>query len=196
MMSIVEEFERQLQGWESASIADMVFEPLIQPLIDLGSPALGHPTEMKLDGSELATTSTSLPVPANATMAAIPSIVVHDEGSWSMNSTGPGPSMGEEQPGQSACPMSPMPTRIESDSQCDLCDYRPKGDPKWFRGSMAKHKKLQHSATTTMYECPYPGCTSKYKNRPDNLRQHQLEKNHFMDEQEKDGQRPPKRRRS
>lgn len=186
-MSIIEDFKRQLQSWEDTAMSDMVFDQML----DLEAPVLG-PSDMKLEGSTLATSSSPLLV---SSAASIPSIVVHDEGSWSMNSTGAGPSSRDEQPTHQAFPASPTPMRMESDSQCDLCDYRPKGDPKWFRGSMAKHKKLQHSATTTIYECPYPGCTSKYKNRPDNLRQHQIEKGHFVDDQEKDGERASKRKR-
>ncbi|KAF7543734.1 hypothetical protein G7Z17_g10494 [Cylindrodendrum hubeiense] len=86
-------------------------------------------------------------------------------------------------------------TKIESNSCCELCGYRPKGDPRWFGGSMAKHKKLQHATTPPkIYRCPFPGCTSQYKNRPDNLRQHQIEKGHFVDGQE-DNQRPSKRKK-
>ncbi|KAH7165606.1 hypothetical protein EDB81DRAFT_877976 [Dactylonectria macrodidyma] len=96
-------------------------------------------------------------------------------------------------------PPSPIPgsaaTKIESNSCCELCGYRPKGDPRWFGGSMAKHKKLQHATTPPkIYRCPYPGCTSQYKNRPDNLRQHQIEKGHFLDDQE-GSQRPTKRKK-
>jgi hypothetical protein len=183
MVSIVEDCKQHLQRWEQTTISDMVFDQML----DLGPPALGS---SKLEGSSLATSSSPLLVPP---AVPVPAIVVNDEGSWSMNSTGAVASLSDEQPEHQAFPGTPM--RMESDSQCDLCDYRPKGDPKWFRGSMAKHKKLQHSATTTIYECPFPGCTSKYKNRPDNLRQHQIEKGHFVDDQEKDGERAPKRKR-
>lgn len=79
--------------------------------------------------------------------------------------------------------------------RCDQCDYRPKGDPKWFKGSLAKHKKLQHSTEPPkIYRCPYPGCTSQYKNRPDNLKQHQYDKGHFV-EGEGDT-RPSKRKKT
>ena len=70
---------------------------------------------------------------------------------------------------------------VEADDCCELCGYRPKGDPKWFRGSMAKHQLTKHSAEV-IYKCPFPNCKSQYRNRPDNLRQHQLEKNHFVGE--------------
>lgn len=76
---------------------------------------------------------------------------------------------------------------------CEICGYRPKGDPQWFKGSMAKHKKLQHSTDPPrIYRCMYPGCNSAYKNRADNLRQHQIEKGHFVDgetKQKKSGKR-------
>ncbi|KAF4332786.1 hypothetical protein FBEOM_13403 [Fusarium beomiforme] len=90
-------------------------------------------------------------------------------------------------------PPSPAPAasasssaaKIKSDSSCKLCGYTPEGDPRWFSGSMAKHMKLQHSTKPpTIYRCPYPGCTSQYKNRPDNLRQHQIEKGHFLEGQD------------
>ncbi|KAM7201634.1 hypothetical protein V8F33_003183 [Rhypophila sp. PSN 637] len=86
--------------------------------------------------------------------------------------------------------------KVEAYSRCELCDYRPKGDPQWFKGSMAKHKKLQHStAPPKIYKCPYPGCTSRYKNRPDNLKQHQTEKNHWVDGEEGTQRRPSKRKK-
>ncbi|EXK35403.1 hypothetical protein FOXG_06311 [Fusarium oxysporum f. sp. lycopersici 4287] len=83
-------------------------------------------------------------------------------------------------------PPSPAPAaKTKSDSSCKLCGYTPEGDPRWFSGSMAKHIKLQHSTKPpTIYRCPYPGCTSQYKNRPDNLRQHQIEKGHFLEGQD------------
>lgn len=92
--------------------------------------------------------------------------------------------------GSSQTPSSPeqSPTalrKMEADMCCEICGYRPKGDPKWFHGSMAKHKKLQHAdSPPKIYPCPYPGCNSQYKNRPDNLRQHQIEKGHFVDGQD------------
>ncbi|ROW09390.1 hypothetical protein VMCG_02621 [Cytospora schulzeri] len=91
---------------------------------------------------------------------------------------------------------SPSQQKIEADAGCELCGYRPKGDPRWFHGSMAKHKKLQHSTEPPkIYRCSYPGCNSAYKNRPDNLRQHQLEKNHFVEGQDGTSRRPSKRRK-
>jgi len=86
--------------------------------------------------------------------------------------------------------------KVEADACCDICGYRPKGDPQWFKGSMAKHRKLQHStAPPKIYKCPYPGCTSQYKNRPDNLRQHQIEKNHWLDGEEATTSRRPSKRK-
>ncbi|KAK5660373.1 hypothetical protein OQA88_12914 [Cercophora sp. LCS_1] len=86
--------------------------------------------------------------------------------------------------------------KVEADTECELCGYRPKGDPQWFKGSMAKHKKLQHStAPPKIYKCPYPGCSSQYKNRPDNLRQHQIEKNHWVKGDEVTPRRPSKRKK-
>ncbi|KAK3390569.1 hypothetical protein B0H63DRAFT_119764 [Podospora didyma] len=86
--------------------------------------------------------------------------------------------------------------KVEADACCDLCGYRPKGDPKWFKGSMSKHKKLQHSeAPPKIYKCPYPGCSSQYKNRPDNLRQHQMEKSHWVQGDDGASRRPSKRKK-
>lgn len=83
-----------------------------------------------------------------------------------------------------------------ADACCELCGYRPKGDPRWFHGSMAKHKKTQHSTEPPkMYSCSFPGCKSAYKNRPDNLRQHQIEKNHFVDGHDGTSRRPSKRKK-
>ncbi|KAK4196816.1 hypothetical protein QBC40DRAFT_351490 [Triangularia verruculosa] len=85
---------------------------------------------------------------------------------------------------------------VEADPKCDECGYRPKGHPRWFKGSMAKHKRLKHSREPPkIYQCPYPGCTSQYKNRPDNLRQHQIEKRHFLEGEEVPMKRPSKRKR-
>ncbi|CAK7219743.1 hypothetical protein SCUCBS95973_003922 [Sporothrix curviconia] len=81
--------------------------------------------------------------------------------------------------GTDGADVSPKKVEVEADDCCELCGYRPKGDPKWFRGSMAKHRLTKHSAEV-IYKCPFPDCTSQYRNRPDNLRQHQLEKNHFV----------------
>ena len=86
--------------------------------------------------------------------------------------------------------------KVEADASCEICGYRPKGDPQWFKGSMAKHRKLQHStAPPKIYKCPYPGCTSQYKNRPDNLRQHQIEKSHWVDGEETTASRRPSKRK-
>ncbi|KAK7927085.1 hypothetical protein PG985_004083 [Apiospora marii] len=86
--------------------------------------------------------------------------------------------------------------KVEANSCCEICGYRPKGDPQWFKGSMAKHKKLQHSTDPPrIYKCSYPGCTSAYKNRPDNLRQHQIEKGHFVEGVDSTG-RPAKRKKT
>lgn len=67
---------------------------------------------------------------------------------------------------------------------CFLCDYKPSGDPRWFAGSMSKHMKTKHSGVTKVFKCPHVGCNSKYTNRPDNLRQHQMKKRHFSSAEE------------
>lgn len=103
--------------------------------------------------------------------------------------------------GAATSPPSPAPGSspaklVEADSCCEICGYRPKGDPRWFPGSMAKHKKLQHATSPPkIYRCPFPGCTSQYKNRPDNLRQHQIDKGHFVEGQDEAGRRQGKRKR-
>lgn len=89
-----------------------------------------------------------------------------------------------------------MKQKIEANSCCEICGYRPKGDPKWFSGSMAKHRKLQHSREPPkLFACPFPSCSSQYKNRPDNLRQHQIEKGHFVGDEPSSGRRPSKRKK-
>lgn len=97
-------------------------------------------------------------------------------------------------PSQGATPSTC--TKVESSSCCEECGYRPEGDPRWFAGSMAKHKKNKHARSPpTVYHCPYPGCTSKFTSRPDNLRQHQIRKRHFVDGQDECGRRPSKKRK-
>ncbi|KAL7627684.1 hypothetical protein AAE478_001878 [Parahypoxylon ruwenzoriense] len=91
-------------------------------------------------------------------------------------------------------PISSTGPKVEANDSCEFCGYRPKGDPQWFKGSMAKHKKMQHSTgPPIIYKCPYPGCNSQYKNRQDNLRQHQIEKNHFVGDEAT--RRPSKRKK-
>ncbi|POR31182.1 Uncharacterized protein TPAR_08605 [Tolypocladium paradoxum] len=103
--------------------------------------------------------------------------------------------------GGTGTPASPAPSssskKVDSNSCCGKCGYRPKGDPRWFGGSMAKHKKLQHGAgPPKIYKCPFPGCTSQYKSRPDNLRQHQIDKGHFVDSGDGESRRPSKRKKT
>jgi hypothetical protein len=88
-----------------------------------------------------------------------------------------------------------QPEATLADSCCVLCGYRPKGAPQWFKGSMAKHMKTKHSSKET-YKCPFPGCTSQYTNRKDNLRQHQIEKGHFIDGEQPTIRRPSKRKKT
>lgn len=90
----------------------------------------------------------------------------------------PNPDLTAPQAGPS--PPAPAAEKVEASICCEICGYRPRGSPDWFKGSMAKHKKTQHRSEPRIYKCPFPGCTSKYKNRPDNLRQHQIDKGHFV----------------
>lgn len=79
---------------------------------------------------------------------------------------------------------------------CRHCGYKPSGHPQWFKGSMNKHMRLQHNGgPPTIYACPFPGCKSKYKNRADNLRQHQQEKNHWVEGDVITPRRPSKKRK-
>jgi len=71
---------------------------------------------------------------------------------------------------------------VEADLCCKICGYRPKGDPQWFKGSMSKHMRTQHRKETEYFYCNFPGCTSKFRNRADNLRKHKMEKNHWCEE--------------
>ncbi|KHN95997.1 uncharacterized protein MAM_06102 [Metarhizium album ARSEF 1941] len=88
-----------------------------------------------------------------------------------------------------------LPYKENSDMCCEICGYRPRGNPQWFRGSMAKHKKLMHAKTPPkIYPCPFPGCKSQYKNRYDNLQQHQNEKGHFVAGQESSAKSRKRRR--
>lgn len=99
-------------------------------------------------------------------------------------------------PNRSAEEQKIQQQRLEADACCEICGYRPKGDPRWFHGSMAKHRKLQHSKDPPkIYKCNYPGCSSAFKNRPDNLRQHQIEKSHFVEGEEGPSKRPSKRKK-
>lgn len=156
---------------------DMDMQPLLGPALDDNAPPQQAP-----DGPAFASSSAASKANDAAGSAQSPS----DPGSSSSHAT-PAPSSSGSPPQQ----------KTEADAGCELCGYRPKGDPRWFHGSMAKHKKLQHSAKPPkMYRCPYPGCSSAYKNRPDNLRQHQLEKKHFVEGQDgASSRRPSKRRR-
>ncbi|KAJ4390229.1 hypothetical protein N0V85_007428, partial [Neurospora sp. IMI 360204] len=57
---------------------------------------------------------------------------------------------GQTQKPDSSDPQCPPP-------QCHLCDYRPNGDPRWFKGSMAKHMKVKHSdQPDKIYPCTFP----------------------------------------
>lgn len=96
-------------------------------------------------------------------------------------------------PGPVGSDSSPS-SSVASNSCCEICGYRPKGDPRWFSGSMAKHKRLQHaSGPAKIYRCPYPGCKSEFSKRPDNLKKHQIDRGHFVDGEA--GRPPSKKRR-
>ena len=86
--------------------------------------------------------------------------------------------------------------KVESDLYCEICGYQPEGDPRWFSGSMARHRKKQHKEANSIFSCPYPGCRSKFTNREDNLHQHQKRKGHFVDGENSSQRRPSKRNKT
>ncbi|KAL2130443.1 hypothetical protein VTI74DRAFT_6389 [Chaetomium olivicolor] len=134
---------------------------------------------------DFGTMQAQLPTPT-ATSSGTPS---------SSHTTSPGGELPQQPPNDSPEQQEPA-QKVEADLGCHLCDYRPKGDPQWFKGSMAKHMKTKHSGEPDrIYKCPFPGCTSQYKNRADNLRQHQIEKNHWAPGEEGPPRRPSKRKK-
>jgi hypothetical protein len=154
-------------------------------------PATGSPNTLPItsDASETHSDSYAVsPAPLSDTPME-PSV------SGSYRPTPPLQAQGKEGEPSSTSTLASSGQKVEANERCELCGYRPKGDPQWFKGSMAKHKKMQHSNNPpTIYKCPFPGCNSEYKNRKDNLRQHQIEKNHFVGD-EATQQRNPKRKR-
>lgn len=157
----------------------------MQPLVDLG---LQNETAQMESAKEM--TSASAPLTGQEAPESVDSNC----------STGTSPNIATPTAGSSSPSVSPVQpeqqSKIETGNCCEICGYRPKGDPRWFHGSMQKHKKLQHStAPPKIYKCPYPDCNSAYKNRPDNLRQHQIEKNHFVDGEDGAIRRPSKRKK-
>ncbi|KAH7626339.1 hypothetical protein B0T09DRAFT_272606 [Sordaria sp. MPI-SDFR-AT-0083] len=109
----------------------------------------------------------------------------------------------QQTPSATPTPCQKPDSDPQSPPQCHLCDYRPNGHPRWYKGSMAKHMKVKHSdQPDRIYACTYPGCKSQYKNRPDNLRQHKIEKGHWVEGEEGFGygsganeRRPSKKRK-
>ncbi|KAI0106270.1 hypothetical protein GGR51DRAFT_178164 [Nemania sp. FL0031] len=147
-----------------------------------------NPLPIRSDASETPSEYTVSPAPLSDALPEIPP-------SNSYRPTPPAQPQGEgsEPPGPST--LTSSGPKVEASERCEICGYRPKGDPQWFKGSMAKHKKMQHSTNPpVIFKCPYPGCNSEYKNRRDNLRQHQIEKNHFVGDEA--SQRPLKRKRT
>ncbi|KAI1819036.1 hypothetical protein F4861DRAFT_195836 [Xylaria intraflava] len=160
----------------------------LHPVASNTQQAVGSPNHLsiKADASETASESYAAS-PAPLSDAPPPEIT----GSHSYRPTPPFQDRGE---GSETRPSTLVSSgqKVEASERCEICGYRPKGDPQWFKGSMAKHKKMQHSTNPpNMFKCPFPGCNSEYKNRKDNLRQHQIEKNHFVG----DEARPPLKRK-
>ncbi|KAK4158091.1 hypothetical protein C8A00DRAFT_39639 [Chaetomidium leptoderma] len=131
-----------------------------------------------------------------ATQAQLPTPTATSSGTPSSSQTTTPAGEQTQQPAAETSEQQQPGGKVEANSCCEICGYRPKGDPQWFKGSMAKHRKLQHSAAPPkIYKCTYPGCTSQYKNRPDNLRQHQIEKSHWVQGEETALRRPSKRKK-
>ncbi|KAI1179435.1 hypothetical protein F4777DRAFT_476575 [Nemania sp. FL0916] len=146
----------------------------------LGTGSPGH-IPIRSDASESPSNYTISPAPPSDVMTSNP-----------YRPTPPARARGEGLEASGPSTLASSGPKVEASERCEICGYRPKGDPQWFKGSMAKHKKMQHSTNPpVIYKCPYPGCNSEYKNRKDNLRQHQIEKNHFVGDEE----RPQKRKR-
>ncbi|KAI9167104.1 hypothetical protein HJFPF1_03228 [Paramyrothecium foliicola] len=182
--------------WENAPTAGPSFDALDQYITSI-TPSEATPLDLMplpmgvLPGLEQSPAAVSSAAMVNSTIS--PAHYLPDPDNTSLMG---GPSAAATSPSTPAA-TSPPAKLVEADMCCEICGYRPKGDPKWFGGSMAKHKKLQHATSPPkIYRCPYPGCTSQYKNRPDNLRQHQLDKGHFVDGQEESSRRPSKRKRT
>ncbi|KAI1133618.1 hypothetical protein F5Y10DRAFT_2360 [Nemania abortiva] len=165
--------------------------PGLQPVtsnarLGTGSP---NPVPGRSDASETPSEYTVSPAPLSDALPEIPPSNSYRPTPPAQSSRGEG----SEPPGPST--LSSSGPKVEASERCEICGYRPKGDPQWFKGSMAKHKKMQHSTNPpVIFKCPFPGCNSEYKNRRDNLRQHQIEKNHFVGDEA--SQRPLKRKRT
>ncbi|KAK8052060.1 hypothetical protein PG993_003445 [Apiospora rasikravindrae] len=162
------------------------------PQASTGAPAFGstvNPTILGRRSSSIAANSSNMPSGQESGSMSSVTSSMQSVAEVVGGTGGPG---GEEGAGSTAVQQH----KVEANSCCEICGYRPKGDPQWFKGSMAKHKKLQHSTDPPrIYKCSYPGCTSAYKNRPDNLRQHQIEKGHFVEGVDSTG-RPAKRKKT
>ncbi|KAM4056670.1 zinc finger protein [Hirsutella rhossiliensis] len=202
MRLIVQEIElgdEALQDTSGASRADGLLEPLAneQTRMDVDSHSSAFDS---MPGSGFALPTDMVDIAAGISRPPVPEIAIHppppDEG---------GSTAGLEQttgswPSCTTTPASPAAAAASRNaaavSCCEICGYRPRGDPRWFGGSMAKHKKLQHgTGPPTIYRCPYPGCNSQYRSRKDNLRQHQIDKKHFVNWEDGGNQRGGKRKR-
>lgn len=164
----------------------------IQPQIGLGLEAFDIPSF----SISIATNSSTSATANTAAATASTSISRSPSSASSANATQAQTQTPFSSPSASPPQQPSQQPKTEADACCEICGYRPKGDPRWFHGSMAKHKKLQHSTDPpVIYRCQYPGCKSAYKNRPDNLRQHQIEKGHFVEGGKGESRRPHKRQR-
>jgi hypothetical protein len=190
-----------------------LIESLVSEFDSSGGKATRPPDDMEMFLNDISEAGSTTPDPQPATLQAFdsdsnqthlptPTDTPSDSSSSTPTRVSPAaePTQQQQQqqpPGEASSEQQQAGHKVvEANSCCDICGYRPKGDPQWFKGSMAKHKKLQHStAPPKIYKCPYPGCSSQYKNRPDNLRQHQIEKNHWVQGDESTPRRPSKRKK-
>lgn len=160
----------------------------VQPLLGLGIPEV----HIQLASTSIPTTPTTDTAPAAAATTDISSSATSSTKSSTHTPSSPSSSASPS----ASRTQQQQQQKLEADACCEICSYRPKGDPRWFHGSMAKHRKLQHSTEPPkIYKCSFPGCASAFKNRPDNLRQHQIEKGHFVEGEEMASRRPSKRKK-
>jgi hypothetical protein len=66
-----------------------------------------------------------------------------------------------------------LPERSESEySRCPLCDFRPSGEPRWFKRTLARHMGTHLAGDEKkVHHCVYDGCDKSFT-RSDNLAQH------------------------
>lgn len=78
----------------------------------------------------------------------------------------------------------PLNREEEDVGVCDICEYRPKCEPRLLETLLARHQAVQHPSQSpeNLCSCPYPSC-SKIFGRQDNLAKHQRNLGHFVEGQ-------------